>query len=95
MTSLTSFLPREGARVVNVAELLVAPPSQGDFVVGVPESELGVLPGCLVVGEVFRTNLQGRSDSEERVALVVEAPESVLLDPEADSSTISDPGLTT
>ena len=44
--------------MVDVAELLVALPGEGDFVVRVPEGEFRVKSGDLFVGEVFGANLQ-------------------------------------
>jgi hypothetical protein len=70
--------------VVDVAELLVALPGEGDFVVGVAEGELRVEPGGLFVGEVFGADLQRAADAVERVALAAAVPEGVLLDAAAD-----------
>lgn len=63
---------------------MVALPGQGDFVVRVPEGELGVEPGGLFIGEVFGADLQGPADAVERIALAAAVPEGVLLDPAAD-----------
>jgi len=70
--------------VEDVAELLVALPGQGDFVVWVSEGELRVEPGGLFVSEVFGADLQGSADSVEGVALAAAVSEGILLDPAAD-----------
>lgn len=70
--------------MVDVAELLVALPGQGDFVAVIPGAELSIEPGGLFVGEVFGADLQGSTDSVERVALAAAVSQGVLLDPAAD-----------
>nr|WP_172804228.1 hypothetical protein [Arthrobacter sp. QXT-31] len=67
-----------------MAELLVALPGQGDFVVRVPECELGVEPGGLFGGEVSGADLQHPADAEEGIALAGAMAQSLLLDPAAD-----------
>jgi hypothetical protein len=69
---------RRGA--VDVAELLIALPGEGDFLGGVPKGEFGIEPDGLFVGEVFSSDLQGPADPVERVALAAAVSEGVLLD---------------
>ncbi len=70
--------------MVDVAELLVALPGQGDFVVGVPSGEFRIQPGGLLVGEMFGADLQGPANPVERISLTAPMARSVLLDPAAD-----------
>jgi hypothetical protein len=72
------------AGVVDVAELLVALPGEGDYVAGVPGGEFRIEPGGLFVGEVFGADLQRPADTKERIALASPVSERVLLDPAAD-----------
>jgi hypothetical protein len=78
-----------------VAKLLIALPSQRDFVAWVPEGEFRVETGGLFVGEVFGANLQGPADPVERIALAAAVPQSVLLDRRRTSSTMAEPSFTT
>lgn len=63
---------------MDVAELLVALPGQGDYVVRVPEGELRIQSGGLFLIEMFGTDLQGPTDPVERIALAPAVPEGLL-----------------
>lgn len=70
--------------VIDRPELLVALPGERDFVARVANSEFGIEPCRLFLGEVFGSDLQGPADPGERIALAAAVAQSVLLDPAAD-----------
>ena len=67
-----------------LAELLIALPGEGDFLVRVPKREFGIESRGLFVGKVFGSDLQGAADPVERVSLPSAVSEGVLLDPAPD-----------
>ena len=80
---------------MDVAELLIALPGEGDFLVGVPRGEFGIEPGSLFVGKVFGADLQGPADPVERISLASPVPSVSCWTRRRTSSTMAEPSFTT